>query len=224
MKFSTLIVFTLSSILAPFVIAQAATAPTSGLLITHVNSQQWQIRLISGTDQQRFSGVMESDNPITNVQGYALESGDVAQLLTPNSLGATFATWPGGTDGVDFTVGAGAKLCLRDTGSSGVQMYLGDSLVDAIPVTAPVALTSSDACGATTGPPPPGNRKFHPGHYIALGRSASSQAIMAQSIKPGVVGFLKRYTWRSLEPSQGVYQFSVIKSDLAWAAANSSCF
>jgi hypothetical protein len=31
---------------------------------------------------------------------------------------------------------------------------------------------------------------------------------------------MKRYTWRSLEPSQGVYQFAGIKSDLAWAAAN----
>jgi hypothetical protein len=43
---------------------------------------------------------------------------------------------------------------------------------------------------------------------------------MATALQPGMVGIAKRYSWRSLEPKQGVYDFSAIKSDLAWAAAN----
>jgi hypothetical protein len=62
-------------------------------------------------------------------------------------------------------------------------------------------------------------RKYHPGHYIALGRGDSSQATMTASVKPGVTGIMKRYTWRSLEPSKGNYDFSAIKRDLDWASA-----
>ncbi len=205
--------------MAPLVMAQSV--PTRGLLITQVNSQQWQMRLISSNANEQFSGVMESDLPITGVQGVLLEAGDSANLLTPTSLGATLTVLPGGTDGVDFTVSAGAKLCLRDTGSSGLPMYLGATLHDAVPVTAPVALASADACSGTTGgPPPPGGRKFHVGHWIVMGRGAASQALMQQAVQPGVVGVVKRYTWLSLEPTQGDYQFAAVASDLAWAAAN----
>jgi hypothetical protein len=216
MKFSTLIFLTFSSVLAPFAMAGSAP-PTGGLLITQVNSQQWQIRLISGTAMRSFSGVANSDMPITAVQGVQLESNDSATLLTATSLGATFATWPGGTDGVNFTVGAGAKLCLQATGGTGVNMYLGSSLANAVPVTAPVALAGTNACGSSSGG---GKRKFHVGQWIVMGENASTQELMAQSIEPGVTGLVKRYTWRSMEPSQGVYDFSGLKSDLAWAAAN----
>ncbi len=220
MKISTLMVLALSFVLAP--VAMAASAPTSGLLITPINSQQWQIRLISAGTVQRFSGVFDSDHQITGVQSYRLESADSAKLLTPSSLGTTLTAWPGGTDGVNFTVGAGAKLCLRDTGSSGVKFYLGDTMQDAVPVSAPVVLAGSNACDTTTGPPPPppGNRKLHAGHWIVMSRGAASQKLMQDAIKPGVVGLVKRYTWRSLEPTQGAYQFSEVTSDLAWAAAN----
>src|SRR6478736_5964055 len=137
MKISTLMVLILCFALAPLAMA-AGTPPTSGLLITHVNSQQWQVQLFSGSTAQRFSGVMDSNMQITGVQTVRLESKDSAKLLTPTSLGATFAAWPGGSDGVSFTVSAGATLCLRDTGSTGVKMYLGDSLQSATAVNAPV--------------------------------------------------------------------------------------
>ena len=220
MKFCAMMFLSLSAGIASFAGAQSVP-PASGLLITQVNSQQWRIRMTSATSISRFSGVLESDMPITGVQSFQLENGDSAKLATANSLGATFAVWPGGTDGVDFTLSAGAKLCLRDTGSSGVPIYLGATLQDAIPVTAPVALASADACtGTTGGPPPPGPRKFHVGHWIVMDRGAESQALMQDAIRPGVVGIVKRYTWLSLEPTQGAYQFSTIASDLAWAAAN----
>jgi hypothetical protein len=220
MKISTLMVLALGLVLAPFAMA-ASAPPTSGLLITHVNSQQWEIRLFSGSTTQRFSGVVDSNHAITGVQTLRLESIDHAKLLTANSLGATFATWPGGSDGVNFTVTAGATVCLRDTGSTGVKYYLGDSLQDAVPVTAPVALAGTNACGTTTPPPPPpGNRKYHTGHWIVMSRGADSQKLMQDAVQPGVVGIVKRYTWAVLEPSQGNYSFAGIQSDLAWAAAN----
>lgn len=63
-------------------------------------------------------------------------------------------------------------------------------------------------------------RKFHPGQWIVMSRGADTQALMATAVQPGVVGIMKRYTWLSLEPTKGVYQFSTVASDLAWAAAN----
>ncbi len=221
MKLSALLVLALGFVLAPFAMA-ASAPPDSGLLVTHVNSQQWQVRLISGTTAQRFSGVLQSSAPITGVQAVKLEGNDSAKLLTATSLGATFSAWPGRSDGVNFTVGAGATLCLTDTGSTGVKFYVGDSLQDAVLVNAPVALAGTNACGSTTPPPPPppGNRKYHTGHWIVMGRGADSQALMQQAVKPGVVGVVKRYSWRSLEPAQGTYQFSELASDLAWATAN----
>lgn len=220
MKLSTYLFPLVASVVAPFAMA-AGTVPTSGLLITHINNQQWQIQLISDTAMQSFSGVVESNMAISAVRGVNLEAHDSAKLLTANSLGATLTTWPHGTDGVTFTTSNGAKLCLRDTGSSGVKIYLGQSLADAVAVTAPIALASTDACsGSGGGPPPPGNRKFHTGHWIVMGRDAGSQVLMQQAVKPGVVGVVKRYTWRSLEPTEGAYNFAEVASDLGWAAAN----
>jgi hypothetical protein len=221
MKLSKLMFLALSSVLGPCAMA-ASAPPTSGLLITHVNSQQWQIRLISDTAVERFSGVVDSSLPITAVHGLQLEADDSAKLLTPTSLGAALGAWPGRSDGVSFTVGTNAKLCLRDTGSSGVHIYLGDSLQDAIAVTAPAALAGANPCDTTTEPPPPppGTRKFHAGHWIVMGRGDDNQTLMATTVKPGVVGIVKRYTWRSLEPTQNTYDFSAIKSDLAWSASN----
>ncbi len=221
MKLSALKFLALSSLLSPFVMAQTLP-PDSGLLITRVNTEQWQIRLIAGKTSQQFSGIVESDVPITGVLSTALEGTDSAKLLTPTSLGAIFKVWPGGADGVSFSASADAKLCLRDTGSSNVHIYLGSSLDDAVPVTAPVALSSADACGDATAPVMnlASGRKYHPGHYTIMVHNADSQAAMATALQPGMTGIAKRYLWRLLEPTQGVYDFSAIKSDLAWAAAN----
>jgi hypothetical protein len=215
MKVFAQIILALGIAAAPVAMAQNSP-PNGGLLITQVGSQ-WQVRLLSGTTQQQFSGTMQSNLPITGVQPVQLESHDSATLTTPNSLAATFATWPGGMDGVNFTLSAGATLCLRNSGSASVNIYVGASLADAVPVTAPVALAGTNACGSSGGT---GNRKFHAGQWIVMGENASSQELMSQSIEPGVTGLVKRYTWRSMETSQGVYDFSALQSDLAWAAAN----
>ena len=195
--------------------------PDGGLLIARSNSQQWQLRLIAGSTAGQFSGIVESDRPFSAVKGVGLGASDSVQLQSPTVLGATLASRPGSVDGVNFSVDANARLCLRDTGSSGVRIYRGDNLATATLVTAPLALTSVDSCGdATPSVLALGARKYHAGHYIALLRGSDTQGIMAASIKPGVVGFMKRYSWRTLEPTKGVYQFTEIRSDLNWAAAH----
>jgi hypothetical protein len=163
--------------------------------------------------------------PIKGVLGVRPESTNNAKLLTPTMLGAIIAVQPGSVDGVNFSAGADAKLCLRDAGNSGVHIYLGTSLADAVPVTAPVALSSADACGDAISPVLGASaRKYHPGHYTIVVNGVDAQAFMSSSLVPGMAGIVRRYSWRSLEPTPGVYDFSVIKSDLAWAAANGTHF
>ena len=109
------------------------------------------------------------------------------------------------------------------------------SLEDAVATTAPVSLHGTDACGSgataltsstttatfdTLATTTATTRKFHKGHYIALMSYSDSTKTMAASMKPGVKGFMKRYRWNELEPSQGNYNFSEIQADLTWCAAN----
>jgi hypothetical protein len=225
MKLYGLMFLALSSLLAPFGMAQNLP-PDGGLLITRINSEQWQIRLIAGTTSRQFSGIVESDLPIAAVKGTTLASTDSAKMLTPTSLGAIFAVRPGAVDGVSFSASASAKLCLRDTGSSNVRIYRGNTLADAVPITAPVALSGADACGDAIAPMLSASaRKYHPGHYTIIVNGVGAQKFMSNAIQqPGMVGIVRRYTWRSLETAQGVYDFSVIKSDLAWATANGAHF
>jgi hypothetical protein len=150
-KLSGTLSLILGCLLAPFAMAQSAS-PDRGLLITRINSERWQIRLMSGATAEHVSGVISSHLPITAVRGITLSATDNAKLLTASSLGAMLAAAPGGVDGVEFSASAGAKLCLRDAVSCGVHLYLGTRLTDAVQVTAPVALSSVDACGDANAP------------------------------------------------------------------------
>jgi hypothetical protein len=225
MKLPALLILALSCVPLSSALAQSPPAD-GGLLITRVNSDQWKIRLIAGASERRFSGIVESNMPIAGLSSTGSDRNDGVKLLTPNSLGAILSVGPGGVDGATFTAPADAKLCLRDAGSSNVRMYLGNSLADAVPVTAPVALGSVDACGDALAPVLAGSsgRKYHPGHYTIVVNGVDAQAFMSSSLQPGMMGIVRRYTWRSLEPTQGVYDFSVMKSDLAWAAAHGTHF
>ena len=60
--------------------------------------------------------------------------------------------------------------------------------------------------------PVPAARKFHPGHYVAMEHATNDTFLGV--IKPGVVGLQVRYTWNSLEPSLGNYDFTKIQADL----------
>ena len=62
------------------------------------------------------------------------------------------------------------------------------------------------------------NRKFHPGHYTVLLRDHNDHDRYLHEVnRPGMVGFMKKYYWRELEPSKDNYDFSKIQADLAWA-------
>src|SRR4051794_6190631 len=176
MKLSGIVFLALAATLSPFAIA-ANAPPDSGLLITRVNSEQWQVRLVSGGQAQQFSFVIDSDLPYSAMSGVNVKNTDSAKLLSSSSLSATLSTAAGGVNGVNFSVSPDAKLCVRDTGNSGVHIYLGDKLSEAMPVSAPVALTSADACGdataavdsAMTSSLATSGRKYHPGHWIVMG-------------------------------------------------------
>jgi hypothetical protein len=66
---------------------------------------------------------------------------------------------------------------------------------------------------------PPGSavaeeqRKFHPGHYVSIGRAEVPNGIRAVLGK-GVAGVQMRYRWAELEPSEGHYDFAAVARDL----------
>jgi hypothetical protein len=78
--------------------------------------------------------------------------------------------------------------------------------------------------GTLAPPADAATRKYHPGHYTIIINGVGAQKFMSSSIQPGMVGMVRRYSWRSVEPTKGTYDFSVIKSDLAWATANGMHF
>ncbi len=91
------------------------------------------------------------------------------KLWTPTTLGANLSAGIEGADHLEFSVSNDAQLCLRDTGSSGIRMFRGESLADAVRGHSPVALSGEEACGAASSPASNiGSRKYHPGHYIAM--------------------------------------------------------
>jgi len=56
--------------------------------------------------------------------------------------------------------------------------------------------------------------KWHPGHYIFVGEEPLKPEILAI---PHFRGVQKIFAWRSLEPSEGHYDFSALRADLALA-------
>jgi hypothetical protein len=62
-------------------------------------------------------------------------------------------------------------------------------------------------------------RKFNPGHYTVLLHSQGEQRYMDDARRPGMRGITKKYYWRELEPSRGIYDLAEIRADLDWAQA-----
>ena len=213
-------------------IAHAAAVPDGGVLVTRLNSEQWEIALSGSSTPLKFSGSVTSSVPFYSSSGVNIESTDLFTQTTTSSLSMTLNVAEGRKDVVRFSVSMDARLCLR---GSGAPIYVGESFDDATAVSSPLALNGPDACGSsdatvstaaltttatTTATATTTTRKFNKGHYVALMSYDDSTKMMAASMKPGVRGFLKRYDWRELEPTQGNYNFSEIQSDLIWCAAN----
>lgn len=73
------------------------------------------------------------------------------------------------------------------------------------------SISVSASANPTTEQP---DRKFNPGHYIALAMADDGATAIRRAVQPGVAGVEKRYTWRQLEPRMNEYDFSAIAADL----------
>lgn len=71
----------------------------------------------------------------------------------------------------------------------------------------------ASSCPAPAKPIPEQQRKFHPGHYVSVGRTELPNGI-AGVVSKGVTGVQMRYRWAELEPAEGQYQFAAIARDL----------
>jgi hypothetical protein len=198
-----------------------AAGTDQGLLITQVTGSKWQVRLIAGAKGPlRFSGTFTATSGVNSFSKIRLEAGDVVRITPDRSLEVSFDAAAGTFDGAYFWTPQTSQICLRDTGGTGTRVYVGTTLADAAEASFPLELQGENPCGLK---PPPGpyqtTRKFHPGHYTALLRGQGGLKYMNDAVRPGVVGIMKRYTWRRLEPTPGTYDFSGIQSDLAWASS-----
>src|SRR6476659_9782186 len=104
MRLTRLIPAVVACAAAPWAMAQSV-APESGVLVTHTNSQQWEVRLISGGQAEQFSGIFESNQPVSAVSGLNAQGRTSAKLLTSTSVGATLSAAANSSDGATFTVG-----------------------------------------------------------------------------------------------------------------------
>lgn len=78
-----------------------------------------------------------------------------------------------------------------------------------------LAIAAALASAATASPD---TLKSHPGHYVALNRHDDPARVMDGLVLPGVQGMQIRYTWKSLEPERGRYEFSRLAADLERAS------
>ena len=123
-----------------------------GLQITRLSAQDWQVRLVSTNNAFQFEGTFDATQNFSWYQPVALETSDSVNYTGQDVLNVSFATWPGGSDGVNFSLSDLAGICLRESSGSGVPVYLNN-----MPVSFPVDLTGSGACsdsasgGSTSG-------------------------------------------------------------------------
>jgi hypothetical protein len=90
--------------------------------------------------------------------------------------------------------------------------YLGAALTGL--AFAPAAPAASDTCAAIA-PQKETERKYHPGHYVAIGRHELRSGVNVNAVLgEGVAGIQLRYRWGDLERERDKYDFSQIRRDL----------
>ena len=80
---------------------------------------------------------------------------------------------------------------------------------------APAQICLNDSGNCATKPVGSGV-KWHPGHYMLTYKASPQSNMDAIKDEPYVLGAVRRYYWAQLEPSEGVYDFSLIESDLKY--------
>ena len=192
----------------------------SSLVVFRASRLDWQVRLQASGSASSFDGMFEFSEPLASHQLVSVEGPDRVFRPAPNRLGVHFEAWPPWYDGVDFTTAEFSRICLRSTAPrEQIVSLLSPGQKEPSRVVTPVDLTNNGACGlpADPFPPPTFRRKFNAGHYVVL-TPIDDEASMAESVVPGVKGFVQRYSWRQLEPTRGNYDLSAIASDLAAAS------
>lgn len=81
----------------------------------------------------------------------------------------------------------------------------------------PAVAHGAEACRPLDAALPEAQRKYHPGHYVSIGRAALRKGV-STALGEGVRGIQLRYRWADLEPAQGQYDFSAVARDLAIAS------
>lgn len=209
-----------------------AAGRDAGIYVWREGSGDWQMRLLSGSRNQEFTGGFSvKDRAFNWTSNIAVEGSDSIRKTYPGQI--EMALKVGGSDyidGVTFGVPSGAGVCLWGWGTTGKTVYLGSKATQS---TMPVDLLGNGACGGGASTPDAGSGgssgggggsaspgqqfngklKYNPGHYIAL-NDWDGPVQMIEAVKPGVRGLHKRYPWKDLEPTQGNYNFSVIARDL----------
>lgn len=78
-----------------------------------------------------------------------------------------------------------------------------------------VAAEATGTCAMPVEPLPETQRKFHPGHYVAIGRGMLRKGVNVNAVLgEGVTGVQLRYRWSELEGDEGRYEFSTLERDL----------
>jgi len=98
----------------------------------------------------------------------------------------------------------------------------------AAPPAAPTGLCIDSTAGTLCATPPTANtgnviapksvnpQNFHPGYFMNIGVTDSVVTAASKISAYPFVGIKKYYNWRDIEPTEGVYDFSQIESDLAY--------
>ena len=83
---------------------------------------------------------------------------------------------------------------------------------------------NNSPCSENTGLKPETPANYNPGHYYSVGTTKHTKAPPEEAFGllkdlPEFKGGKRIYTWKSLEPKEGVYDFSVIEADLNYLAS-----
>ncbi len=82
-----------------------------------------------------------------------------------------------------------------------------------------LALLCAVSCAGADSKSLSSKEKYHPGHYILISQR-NSVSDEAWDTNPNVRGIQKRYSWMTLEPKKGEYDFSEVRRDLEICAKN----
>lgn len=116
-------------------------------------SDSWKLRVTTGGQlvNMAWTGVLTSDQNISNVSGYSLEGGEVINNTSnPQEIDFSLTTFGGGDDGIDFTLAAGASGCLElSSPASTVPVLFGPEM---LPISLPYDIANNTSCSPPVTP------------------------------------------------------------------------